>query len=384
MRSLPARHAEIPTLAGLFFGCFFQSVLAGQTPARLDAPLRSGATQITEPAVPPDRLELVLGDAQLITDPNERAETVRLVTSARRHSNVRVQPYDLKTSFTALGAGSSDGNWELQDTSPSANMYRWVAQGPGYSAVHLYLNKVLYSDRTSDILPLRLAQVRGAIFFTQPGLGPRATIRRSTGSLDGVELTCVLVAHRMMGRPVSGGRSWDDAEYCVDAKSNTIVTYSPIPGEYIRYDYASGIQFHDTLIPGKFTITQAGQTVVDARTVSVSDPVKDPAAFQPAGLNTVGTGPAMSPPWHYHANAPVPSGISGDQEQVVVVHGMQSPKGRLSDIELVASSNAALNDSALQYASKWKAGPMGWVVEPGTKPQSHEVFLTLHYVPAHQ
>jgi hypothetical protein len=382
---LPARHAEIPTLVGVCFGFLFQSVLAGQTPAHLDAPLRSGSSgQITEPAVPPDHLELVLGDAQLVTDPKDRADMVSLVTGARRHSNVRVQGYDLKTSFTAMGTGNSDGSWQMEDTSLGAGTYRWVAQGPGYSAVYLYLNKVLYSDHTTDTLPLRLAQVRGAIFFTQPGMVTRATIRRASGNLDGLELTCVLVAHNMMGRPVSGGRSWDEAEYCIDPKSNTMVTYSPIPGQYIRYDYANGVQFHETLVPARFTITQAGQTVIEARTVSVSDPVDDSARFQSTGLNTIGMGPAMNPPWHYHADAPVPSGIPADQPQLAIVHGMQSPKGRLSDIELIASSNPALNSSALQYASKWKARPMGAFAEPGTTPQSHEVFLTLQYLPPRQ
>jgi hypothetical protein len=188
----------------------------------------------------------------------------------------------------------------------------------------------------------------------------------------------------MMGQNVSGGRSWDEAEYCVDPKSNTVVMYSPIPGLYVHYDYSSGIQFHNTLVPGKFKITQSGQTVVEARTVSVADPAKDAAAFQPTGLNMIGMGPAMSPPWHYHANAPAPSGIPVDQPQIVVIHAMQAPKGRLSEIELVASSNPSLNNSALQYASKWKAGPMGAVLEPGTTPQSHQVFLTLHYLPAQQ
>jgi hypothetical protein len=92
----------------------------------------------------------------------------------------------------------------------------------------------------------------------------------------------------------------------------------------------------------------------------------------------------MSPPWHYHADAPAPSGVSIDQPQIVVVHAMQSPKGRLSEAEVVASSNPSLNNSALQYASKWKSGPMAAVVAPGTTPQSHEVFLTLRYVPPQQ
>ena len=334
--------------------------------------------------MPAQRFELVTGDAQAIEDAKERADVVTLVSDARRHSNVRVQPYDLKTAFTALGSGTSDGSWEMEDTSPGANVYRWTAQGPDYSAVHLILNKVLYSNRPSDDVPMRLAQVRAAIFFTQPSFGPRASIRHTSGNLEGLDLTCVLVAHNMMGRTISGGRSWDEAEYCIDPKLKAVVTYSPIPGLYIHYDYASAVQFHDTIVPGKFTVTQAGQSVIDARTVSVADPVKDPAGFQSTGLNMIGMGPAMSPPWHYHANAPVPNGIPADQPQVVVVHGMQSPKGRLSDLEPIASSNPSLNNSALQYASKWKAGPMGAVVEPGTTPESHEVFLTIHYLPPQQ
>lgn len=380
---MPARHSECFRLGALFLGLFlYQSVLPAQTPARLTS--GAGTTQLDEPAVPGERFELVTGDAQSVEDAKERAGIVTLVTESRKHSNVRVQPYVLKTAFDALGTGSSDGSWEMEDTSPGANVYRWTAQGPGYSAVHLLLNRVLYSDRSTDNLPMRLTQVRAAIFFTQPILGSRASIRHASGNLDGLDVTCVLVAHNMMGRSLSGGRSWDEAEYCIDPKSKTVVTYSPIPGVYIHYDYASAILFHQTIVPGKFTITQAGHAVIEARTVSVADPVKDAPGFQPTGLNTIGMGPAMSPPWHYHANAPVPNGIPTDQPQVVVVHGIQSPKGRLGDLEVVASSNPSLNNSALQYASKWKAGPMGALVEPGTAPESHEVFLTLHYMSPQQ
>ena len=53
-----------------------------------------------EPPVPPDPLELVTGNAQPVEDVSHRAEIIDLVTNARRHSNVRAQPYDLKTTFT--------------------------------------------------------------------------------------------------------------------------------------------------------------------------------------------------------------------------------------------------------------------------------------------
>lgn len=357
-----------------------QSVLLGQTPARSTLTVNGGTAQVNEPPVPPDRFELVTADAQPIENAAQRAEIVKLVNSARNHSNVRAQAYDLKTAFNALGNGSSDGAWQLQDTSPGRGLYRWTAQGPGYSVVNLFVNKMLYSDHPADSMPLRLAQVRAAIFFTQPGLGARASIRKSAGTLDGEELVCVLVMQNMQGGSVSGGRSWDEAEYCIDEKGNHLVTYSPIPGLYIHYDYAKAIAFHNIIVPAKFVITQAGQTVIEAQTVSITDPPADLSSFQPSGLSTIGMGPAMSPPWHYHTTLPYTGGATSDVPQMVVLHGMQSPKGRLTDPEILVSSDPSLNNSALQYAAKWKAGPMAAVVEPGVTPQSHEVFLTLRYV----
>lgn len=378
-------HFRLSRLRAALFGFLLcQYVLLAQTPARLTLSVDGTTEQFKEPAVPSDHFELVTGDAQAIEDASQRADVVNLVTEARRHSNVRAQPYSMKTSFTASGNGSSDGTWELQDISPGKNTYRWTAEGPGFSAINLYVNGVLYSNRELGSLPIRLAQARAAMFFTEHSLGPRAFIRKAAGNLDGVDLTCVLVSHNMDAKTVSGGRSWDEAETCIDPNSSTVIAYSPIPGLYIHYDYSNGIRFHEALVPGKFTIMQGNQPIIQAQTVSVTDPSGDPALFQPAGLSAMGKGPAISSPWHYHADAPAPSGVSVDQPQMVVVHAMQSPKGRLSDIEVISSSNNSLNNSARHYASKWKSGPMGAVVAPGATPQSHEVFLTLRYVPPQQ
>ncbi len=56
---------------------------------------------------------------------------------------------------------------------------------------------------------------------------------------------------------------------------------------------------------------------------------------------------------------PAPNRDTSAPSHMVVLHGMMSPKGRLADVELVASTDPSLNSSALQYASKWKAGPDG-------------------------
>jgi hypothetical protein len=330
--------------------------------------------QVAEPPVPSDPLELA-GNAQPVQDVNQRAEIVNLLINAQRHSNVRAHPYDLKTTFTVSGSSSSDGMWRMEDTSPGSGLYRWTIQSPTYSAVHLNINHVVYSNQPANSLPLRLLQAREAIFYKEPAVGPRASLRTANGSLNGVELTCALISHNAKATAGTGSRRWDEEEYCVDPKGGTLITYSLVPGLYVHFDYSKALAFHDQVIANGFTITQAGQTVVDAETESVGDAANNPAAFQPAGLNQIGVGAIMTAPWRYRMGMPSQSGGT----QIVVLHGLQSPDGQLSDVELLASSDASLNQAALSIAAKWQGGLMGQETEPGATPQSHEVLLTVQY-----
>jgi Gram-negative bacterial TonB protein C-terminal len=166
----------------------------------------------------------------------------------------------------------------------------------------------------------------------------------------------------------------------VDPKAGTLITYSEAPGLYFHYDYSKALQFHGKIIPNDFTITQAGQTVVEAQTESVTDPVNNPEAFQTAGLNQIGVGAIMSPAWQYRARLPLPGAAPGAAAQVVELHALQSPTGQVSDIELLASSDAALNEAAIAFASKWHSGMMGQDSQAGATPQSHEVVMTIEYV----
>jgi len=327
------------------------------------------------PPVPSDPLELVPANAQPVQSVNQRAEIVNLLNNAHRLSNVRSRPYDLKTTFTVTASSPSDGKWQLEDTSPGANLYRWTAQGPNYSAVHLNVNQVLYTDQATDALPLRLVQVREAIFFNEPMVGPRASIRTTSGNLDGVELTCDLISHNGTPNTATDGRHWDEEEYCVDHKSGALITHSPAPGLYVHYDYSKALQFHGRLIWNNFTITQAGHTVIEAQTESVTDPPNNPAAFQPAGLNEIGVGPIMSGQWRSRMRVRSSSAAT----QVAVLHAMQSPDGKLSELEVLASSDASINEAALARVSQRQGGFMNQQPEPGATPQSHEVLMTVEY-----
>lgn len=341
---------------------------------------------IARPRIPIDPLELVTSVALPVQNAQERIDAVTLLTRAHDLSNVRAQPYDLKTSFTSSGGLASDGSWVLEDMARGTK-YRWSAQGPNYSGINLYPESTqgaLYGNQPGGILPLRLLQVRSAIFFVYPTVGPYASVRTATGSLNGVEQRCVLVVIGAGNRSFTGGRNWEESEYCVDAQSGLLTTYSPAPGLYVRYDYSSATRFHNKTIPTGFTITEAGQTVAEAKTIGVTDPPEaTDGVFNPAGLTPLGVGPAMNSGSNIRTTMPAPGrrfpASNGSAEvQVVVLHGNVAGDGRLSEVEILASSQATLNQAAIERANSLSQARVQG--QPGATAQSRELLLTFEFI----
>jgi hypothetical protein len=151
---------------------------------------------------------------------------------------------------------------------------------------------------------------------------------------------------------------------------------------YVLYDYSGALHFHDKIIPGKFTITEAGHTVIEARTEAVTDPANlDPSLFDPSGLTSVGVGPLESPPATVQSREAGPQG-SNPTLQFVVLHGMVAPDGHLTDTEVLASSDSTINQRALQRVANWQNWHGASEAQPGASPQSHEVFFTLQFAVA--
>jgi hypothetical protein len=234
-------------------------------------------------------------------------------------------------------------------------------------------------------MPLRLAQVRAAIFFAYQAFGPQATLRTATGSLNGVDVSCVMVSHTGQNKSAAGFRRWEKSEYCIDPNSGLLMRYSPVPGLYVSYDYTNAIHFHDRIVPGKFTITEAGETVEEARTESVTDPgAMDPPLFQPDGLEKVGARSLMTRPWKVRTRSMSGAGSSNGTLQVVVLDGIVTADGQFGELHVVASSNAAMNQAAMDEAANWKNWQSQEEAQPGATPQSHEAFFTIEFLPSRQ
>jgi len=225
-----------------------------------------------------------------------------------------------------------------------------------------------------------LAQVRSAIFFKETPLGPYATLRSASASLEGASLTCVLVGHDG-AKNLTGGRRWNEIEYCVDPTSNNLITYSPVPGYYVLFDYSKALTFHNSLLPNKFTITQGGKTVIEAQIESITDPTESADAFQPSsGMASIGVGALMTAAGNINFLVHSP-GVNPSAREVVVVHGVQPPSGPMTDLEVISSTNTSLNSAALKFATEWKGGrTLPDSGQPGATRQTHEVYQTLHFL----
>jgi hypothetical protein len=350
---------------------FLSAGLAPQLPAQTPRSVNSAV----EPPVPSDPLELITGGAQPITDPTQRAKIIDLLIAVHRNSNVRAQPYDLKTTFTVTGSLSA-GQWQEEDTSRGGDGYRWTVEGPGYSAVTLTVDRVTYSSQASATLPLRLMQVREAIFKPEAVVGSYATLRTANATLNGADLLCALVTHNAATAAAAGTRRWEEQEWCVDPNAGTLVTFSAAPGQYLHYDYSKGLRFNGKQIPNGFTITQAGQTIIEAQTESVAAPTENAAAFQPAGLNQLGVGPVMSLAASEFRMTLPRAASAGTALQIVALHGMVSPTGELSDVEVLASSDSSLNETALGFV---KAGIRTPGSQEGAAPLAHEITMILKF-----
>jgi hypothetical protein len=380
--------------AGVFlvFQCaaFSQGNVQTQTPIPAIPPIQGPTNFVVNPwseyPAPSAPLELVTSGAEPVQTAEERANALDLLAKAQRLSTVRAQPYDLKTSFTTYGSLPSDGQWTLEDIGPGPGIYRWTAEGPGFSGTFLYTNRFMLSSNKTGALPLRLMQVRNAIFGVYGPLGPRQAMRIAMSDLNGGAVECLLAGPDFsFGRgaepALPPGHNYQEQEYCVNTEAGLLETYSPVAGIYIRYDYGNAIHFHDHIVPVGFTIYEKGRVVVEAKTDNVADPPSaNSEMFQPGRMNSIGAGAVIAPTVHSWRGGSAPDAPI-TSPQLVVLQGSPSPDGQLNEVEIVSTTDERLNNAAIQDASR--PGPMGMIQndQPGATAQSRVIIIVERFLP---
>jgi hypothetical protein len=336
--------------------------------------------------VPSDPLELATGNIQVVGTPEDRAAVLNLLSHARENYLLKTTGagYDIKVSFTANSGGVTqyDGAWQLEEMFVPGLGLRWTAKTANYSTTQIRANNLSYGDAAGISYPLVLHEARGVLFGPMPAVSNARhdSIRTTAATLNGVQLTCVLLSGARNfsgaenGATSAAGRNWDETEECIDPQSGLLVTHSLAPGRYALYDYSTGLQFHGHIFPRKVTITEAGNPVIEVHVDSLEDPLSsDPALFTPTEQMKA-RGPATEMAAAYKVPA-FPRGAErinrGSVLQPVVVFGLLVPSGEILEAHSLQPSNP--DSRAAVEAVK----SMNWHVPTaaGAAPQERFVFV---------
>lgn len=313
-------------------------------------------TGISTAPVPPDPLELVVGNAQALTEPDQRAAALELLERAQQNYNFyapHAPAFTLKVSFTSRGPLQHEGPGSMEEIYVG-HEERWSADFDGTSEARV-LNGAAWGS--GGAIPLRVQMVRSAILWPLANAPARAMIRSANVNYNGMQLTCVLISGSVPEVP--SPRQWVEREYCIDPETGLLHIWSEAPGIYTLYDYSSAIQFHGHTVAGRITVTEGGIPVLQIRVDSLADAGQvDPREFMPTpemraqGPSFLLAGPQREPLFVLAA-----AGGRATMIQPVIVHATISEDGKVVEEEALQNSPEALVEKALELVKNHKFAP---------------------------
>jgi hypothetical protein len=300
--------------------------------------------------VPSSPYELVAGPIKLLDESDQRATILGLVERARQNSDLHPpggHPFTLKATFEASGDVPYTGSGQMEETWYGPGQWQWRARFGSFSQNYINVKGRLYSDSAIPV-PLRVQMVRGTIFWPIT-MGPRAAHRISPGTWQRQPVMCVL-GSRMLGQDGNTPtRRWEETEFCMDAKTGLLRTYSIAPGIYAIYDYQNPIRFHSSTLPRTISVYEGDKSVLQVHLESIGDaPPADAKLLEPTPAMTqqpfssVLAGTYRMP--MFGGTAPV---ATHGFIQPVIVHASVALDGSVTEAESLQTSDPALSAAAL-------------------------------------
>ena len=335
----------------------------------------SFAQNIPVAPVPASPYELVTGPVKLLEESDQRASILGLIERARQNSDLHApggHPYVLKASFEAAGNVPNTGSGQLEEVWYSGTQWRWTTNFGSYVQTRIYLKGRTF-DESAAAMPLRVHMVRGTIFWPII-MGPAAALRISAGTWKGAPVMCVLGSRSLGDDAANPGRRWEETEFCLDAKTGLLQTYSIAPGIYAVYNYNDAIHFHASTLPRTISIYEGSTAVLQIRLDSLTDagPV-DPKLFTPSPQMLQRNGFLMSGTFRY----PMAGGVSpvptNGVIQPIIVHASISD-GKVEEVEPLQTSDPALSAAAVALVKNSTRGQEG----AGSQ---REVFVNVRFLP---
>jgi hypothetical protein len=330
--------------------------------------------------LPYDPLELATGPTAIPDTPQKREALLNLLEHARQNNGMHTPgtaPFAMKVSFNSTGTSRYTGFGEVEETWMSGGTWRWSARLGDYSQLRIFHDGAAYDDKPRGPIPLRIQMVRQSVFWPVTGNFASALLRMATANWQGAEVACVLLS-RDDDATATLGRRWEETEYCIDAKTGLLRTYSEAPGIYTVYDYSETLQFHGRTLARQISIVEDGVTVLQIHLDSIADAANsDPDQFVPTKkMLSHGTGDIMVGPFRFPQFAAAPPGHSG-VIQPVIVHAILDKKGHVVEAEALQHTDSALSEAALAIVERSNYRRP----EREGRPVQREAFINVQFVP---
>jgi hypothetical protein len=219
--------------------------------------------------------------------------------------------------------------------------------------------------------------VRNTIFWPIIMM-PGAALRISPGTWQGATVMCVLGSRVLGDAGHAPTRRWEETEFCIDAKTGLLRTYSIAPGIYAVYHYESVIRFHASTLPKNISIYEGDRSVLEIRLDRLADAdAPDQRLFtpsqqmQPQPNATVTSGTDRIP--MFGGVSPVPThGFI----QPVIVHASVAADGTVEEAESLQTFDPALSTAALALV---KSSHLSLPERALTR--QREVFVNVRFMP---
>jgi hypothetical protein len=310
---------------------------------------------------------------------------VHLLNAARSRYVLRNagRPYDLKVTFTVNSGGQTeyDGAWQMEDVFDPQQGLHWTATAAaGYTTTQISKNGKFSADGSANTVPLRLHEARAALFDPLPTAAnvDRSSIRTSTASYNGAQVTCVLLSSSGNAAASDPGRDWEETETCIDPQSGALLVHSQVPGRYYAYDYSNAPRLGDSVLPRKVTVTEGGRVVSEISVESLTElPAADPGLFVTTEkMRARGAATAMAGAQKI-TRVVGRTPVSADATAYpVVVFGLVTPAGKLAEAHSLQPSDPN-SQAAVDAAKRIKFSSPA---PRGERPQQHFVFIIEKFV----
>jgi hypothetical protein len=327
--------------------------------------------------MPADPLEPVNGGIVVPATPDQRLAAQQIIVKARDQYKLHAGgPFDLKLTFNATGRSRYEGTGTLEELFLGMNGSRWTAQIGNYTQTRIIGTMgLIYDDKPAGEIPMRLQQLREAVFSPIYANPQSAFIRTATVIINNEELNCVLLTNSSAEPPTVQRRRWSETEWCVNAQSGLLRIASEAPGTYTVYDYTDSLRFHDLTLPRYIRVNEAGAAVLDIRLESVTDPASlDRQQLAPAaGMKT---GPVLQDAIHLFVPVHDGSRHRPTIMRQVVVHATFGANGRAIESELAETSDPTLVPAALDLANRYSYSVP---TPPGGVVKQSQVYLHINF-----